>query len=67
MNFSCTVGTTKTKNLDINIGSLEVKLRNDGLREIADVIPISEVAGDRTTDAYVKCSWKFADTPPKRS
>ncbi|MED6123554.1 palmitoyltransferase akr1 [Stylosanthes scabra] len=58
-------GTTKTKNLDINLGSLEVKLSRDDLSEIAE--PISEVTGERTTDAFVQCSWKFADTPPKRT
>ncbi|XP_027353279.1 probable aldo-keto reductase 1 isoform X2 [Abrus precatorius] len=58
-------GTTKIKNLDSNIGSFEVKLSEDDLREITDAIPISEVAGDRTTDAFVKCSWKFANTPAK--
>ncbi|XLT23559.1 hypothetical protein HN873_054851 [Arachis hypogaea] len=60
-------GTTKTTNLDTNIGSLEVKLKEDDLKEITDAVPMSEVAGDRTTAAFVKCSWKFADTPPKRS
>lgn len=58
-------GTTKIQNLDSNIGSVEVKLSKDDLKEITDAVPISEVAGDRTTDAFVKCSWKFADTPPK--
>ncbi|MED6181286.1 palmitoyltransferase akr1 [Stylosanthes scabra] len=58
-------GTTKTKNLDINLGSLDVKLNRDDLSEIAE--PISEVTGERTTDAFVRCTWKFADTPPKRT
>ena len=58
-------GTTKIKNLDSNIGSCEVKLSKDDLKEITDAVPISEVAGDRTTDAFVRCSWKFANTPPK--
>lgn len=59
------VGTTKTKNVDDNVGSLEVKFSKDDLKEITDAIPISEVAGYRMADIYVKCSWKFADTPPK--
>ncbi|KAJ1413894.1 NADP-dependent oxidoreductase domain [Sesbania bispinosa] len=58
-------GTTKTKNLDNNIDSFEVKLSKEDLKEITDAIPVSEVAGYRTTDAFVKCSWLFADTPPK--
>ncbi|XP_050919026.1 perakine reductase [Lathyrus oleraceus] len=58
-------GTTKIKNVDSNVGSFEVKLSNDDLEEITDAIPISEVAGDRNTDINVKCSWKFANTPPK--
>nr|ACU24567.1 unknown [Glycine max] len=58
-------GTTKIKNLDSNIGSCEVKLSKDDLKEITDAVPIFEVAGDRTTDAFVRCSWKFANTPPK--
>ncbi|XP_047151431.1 probable aldo-keto reductase 1 [Vigna umbellata] len=58
-------GTTKIKNLDSNIGSFEVKLSKDDIDEITDAVPISEVAGNRTTDAFFRCSWKFADTPPK--
>ncbi|KAJ1385144.1 NADP-dependent oxidoreductase domain [Sesbania bispinosa] len=58
-------GTTKIKNLDNNIDSCEVKLSKDDLKEITDAIPVSEVAGYRTTDAFVKCSWLFANTPPK--
>ncbi|KAI4301912.1 hypothetical protein L6164_035148 [Bauhinia variegata] len=59
-------GTTKIKNLDINIGSLKVKLSEDDLKEISDAIPIDEVVGDRTTDTFVRCSWKFGNTPPKQ-
>ncbi|XP_057442595.1 probable aldo-keto reductase 1 [Lotus japonicus] len=58
-------GTTKIKNLESNIGSFEVKLSEEDLKEIAEAIPISEVAGERTSDALVRCSWNFADTPPK--
>jgi diketogulonate reductase-like aldo/keto reductase len=62
---SCFVGTTKIRNLDSNIGSFKVKLNKDDLKEIEDTVPISEVAGNRTTDAFVQCSWKFANTPIK--
>ncbi|XP_061340392.1 probable aldo-keto reductase 1 isoform X2 [Gastrolobium bilobum] len=58
-------GTTKVKNLDSNIGSIEVKLSKDELTEMTDAVSISEVAGERTTESFVKCSWKFANTPAK--
>ncbi|XP_058738644.1 perakine reductase-like [Vicia villosa] len=58
-------GTTKIKNLESNIGSFKVKLNEDDLKEIEEAVPISEVAGNRTTDAFVQCSWKFANTPTK--
>ncbi|RDY08037.1 putative aldo-keto reductase 1 [Mucuna pruriens] len=58
-------GTTKIKNLESNIGSFEVKLGKDELKEITDAVPISEVAGARTTDNFIRSSWKFADTPAK--
>ncbi|KAK4255325.1 hypothetical protein QN277_008337 [Acacia crassicarpa] len=57
-------GTTKTKNLDTNIGSFKVKLNKDDLEEISDAVPVSEVAGDRTTDNFTRFQWKFANTPP---
>ncbi|CAK8544770.1 unnamed protein product [Lathyrus sativus] len=55
-------GTTKIKNLESNMGSFKVKLNKDDLKEIEDDVPISEVAGSR---AFIQCSWKFANTPPK--
>lgn len=42
--------------------SFKVKLIRDGLKEIEDVVPISEVAGNRTIVAFVQCTWKFANT-----
>ncbi|GAU11619.1 hypothetical protein TSUD_346110 [Trifolium subterraneum] len=57
--------TTKIKNLESNIGSFQVKLNKDDLKEIEETVPISEVMGSRTTDALVRCSWRFANTPPK--
>jgi diketogulonate reductase-like aldo/keto reductase len=62
----CIVGTTKTKNVDCNMDSFGVKLSKDD-REITDSIPISEVEGNRITDNYVKCSWKFANTPLRQA
>ncbi|XP_038716379.1 perakine reductase-like [Tripterygium wilfordii] len=58
-------GTTKVKNLDNNIGSLNVKLTKEDLNEICDVIPIEEVAGPRVHEKLYRHSWKFADTPAK--
>jgi hypothetical protein len=62
----CIVGTTKTKNVDCNMDSFGVKLSKDD-REITDSIPISEVEGNLITDNYVKCSWKFANTPLRQA
>ncbi|KAK9919563.1 hypothetical protein M0R45_028152 [Rubus argutus] len=60
-------GTTKTKNLDANIGSLIVKLTKEDVQEISDMIPINAAAGNRVSDSLIRCSWKFANTPPKAS
>ncbi|KAK6243251.1 hypothetical protein QUC31_009660 [Theobroma cacao] len=60
-------GTTKIKNLDSNIDSLRLKLTEEDLKEISDVIPINEVAGCRTLDSFFQVSWKFANTPPKEN
>lgn len=61
------VGTTKTKNIDANVGSLTVKLTNEDLQEISDMIPINAATGNRVSDSLIRCSWKFANTPPKAS
>ncbi|XP_062084494.1 perakine reductase-like [Humulus lupulus] len=58
-------GTTKTKNLDDNIGSLGVNLSKEVLNEISHLVPIDDVAGDRVHPAFIRCSWKFANTPLK--
>ncbi|XVF06304.1 hypothetical protein REPUB_Repub06bG0035700 [Reevesia pubescens] len=60
-------GTTKIKNLDSNIDSLRVKLTEEDLKEITDVIPINQIAGSRTLDKFSQVSWKFANTPPKEN
>ncbi|XVF31152.1 hypothetical protein REPUB_Repub16aG0121200 [Reevesia pubescens] len=60
-------GTTKIKNLDSNIDSLRVKLTEEDIKEITNVIPINEVAGSRTPDRSFQFSWKFANTPPKEN
>ncbi|XP_054791072.1 perakine reductase-like isoform X2 [Prosopis cineraria] len=59
-------GTTKVKNLENNIGSLTVKLTDEDVRVISDVIPAHEFAGEREYDMFSKYMWKFATTPPKQ-
>ncbi|XP_038716381.1 perakine reductase-like [Tripterygium wilfordii] len=56
-------GTTKVKNLDHNICSLNVRLTKEDLNEICDAIPIHEVAGQRQPEQLYRLTWKFADTP----
>ncbi|KAJ6359948.1 hypothetical protein OIU77_004035 [Salix suchowensis] len=58
-------GTTKIRNLDDNIGSLQVKLTKEDLKEISDAVPINEVAGVRS--AQFQLTWKFANTPQPKS
>ncbi|XAR49054.1 Perakine reductase [Bertholletia excelsa] len=60
-------GTTKIKNLDANIGSLAIKLTNEDLKEISDVIPIDEVWGEREFELLSKYSYRSANTPAKKS
>jgi len=58
-------GTTKAKNLDENIGSLNVELSQQDLEEIVGSLPVDEVAGLRTYESMYHKSWIFADTPQK--
>ncbi|XP_068649698.1 probable aldo-keto reductase 1 [Aristolochia californica] len=58
-------GTTKVKNLDDNIGSLNVKFTEDDMKEISDAVPVNEVAGSSTHSYILSHSWRFANTPPK--
>jgi aryl-alcohol dehydrogenase-like predicted oxidoreductase len=60
-------GTTKTKNLDNNIGSVNVRLTKEDVKELSHVIAINEVAGGRTADIFERYSWKFANTPARES
>ncbi|KAL5542042.1 hypothetical protein UlMin_009752 [Ulmus minor] len=59
-------GTTKIKNLVNNIGSLNVKLTEEDLKEISDAVPIDEVGGNREFEVFSKYMYKFADTPLKK-
>jgi len=58
-------GTTKAKNLDENIGSLNVELSQQDLEEIVGSLPVDEVAGLRIYESMYHKSWIFADTPQK--
>ncbi|KAM1052070.1 hypothetical protein ACFX19_034114 [Malus domestica] len=58
-------GTTKIKNLDSNIGSLRVTLTEEDVKEISDAVPVNAAAGERISDGFISCSWKFANTPAK--
>ncbi|KAL2455381.1 putative aldo-keto reductase 3 [Abeliophyllum distichum] len=59
-------GTTKIKNLHENIDSVKVKLTKDDLKEICDAVPVNEVAGLKTMEAFVRVSARFANTPPPK-
>ncbi|KAL0551112.1 hypothetical protein IC582_010194 [Cucumis melo] len=56
-------GTTKLRNLNSNIESLDVKLTEEDFKEIGDAVPVDEVRGEREYDVFTKYMWKFADTP----
>lgn len=61
-------GTTKVKNFDENIASLEITLSQQELSEIAAAVPENEVAGMRAAGPNYQRSWKFANTPqPKQT
>lgn len=59
-------GTTKTGNLDDNIGSLSLKFFDWDLEEITNSVPEQEIAGPRCSEAEERTSWKFATTPPNK-
>ncbi|XP_021832867.1 perakine reductase-like [Prunus avium] len=59
-------GTTKVKNLDTNVGSLDVELTKEDLKEICDAVPIDEVRGDREFEFLSKYAWNYANTPSKQ-
>ncbi|KAK1436645.1 hypothetical protein QVD17_02427 [Tagetes erecta] len=60
-------GTTKIKNLEENIGSVNVKLTKEDVEEISNAVPLDEVAGSKINEALLRVSWKFANTPPKNN
>ncbi|TVU31107.1 hypothetical protein EJB05_22778, partial [Eragrostis curvula] len=56
-------GTTKVKNLDDNIGAVNVKLSKEDLKEISAAVPATEVAGSRVVGIFEPYSWRLANTP----
>ncbi|XP_035845037.1 perakine reductase isoform X2 [Helianthus annuus] len=60
-------GTTKIKNLEENVNSVNVKLTKEEIEEISNAVPLDEVAGSKINEALLLVSWKFANTPPKNS
>ncbi|KAI7757518.1 hypothetical protein M8C21_015222 [Ambrosia artemisiifolia] len=60
-------GTTKIKNLEENIGSINVKLTKEEVEEISNAVPLDEVAGSKINEALLRVSWKFANTPSKNT
>ena len=58
-------GTTKLKNFDENVGSLQVELSNEDIIEIESLFDVNAIAGDR----HGNMSFTFlnSDTPPLSS
>ena len=51
-----TIGTSKLRNFENNIGSLTVKLTEHDLKEISDAVPVNEIAGEQEYDSLSKYS-----------
>jgi len=57
-------GTTKIKNLDSNISALQLKLSDEDIKELTDLVSADDVAGGRAYDEHEHSNWKYANTPP---
>ncbi|KAF3324373.1 aldo-keto reductase 1 [Carex littledalei] len=58
-------GTSKIMNLDSNISALQVKLSDEDIKELTDMVSADDVAGGRTHgELEHNTSWKYANTPP---
>ncbi|KAF3338550.1 aldo-keto reductase 1 [Carex littledalei] len=57
-------GTGKIKNLDSNISAVKVKLSDEDMKELTDLLNADDVAGSRIYGGYEHTSWKYANTPP---
>ncbi|MCL7021423.1 hypothetical protein MKW94_004781 [Papaver nudicaule] len=51
-------GTTKIKNLENNVGSLEVKLSLEESKEVCEAVPANEVNGERDYSAFTNYNWE---------
>ncbi|KAK8689555.1 hypothetical protein V6N13_088269 [Hibiscus sabdariffa] len=56
-------GTTKIKHLNSNIDALRLKLREEDLKEITDVISLNEIVRARIPEKFVHLTWKYGNTP----
>ncbi|CAK8573637.1 unnamed protein product [Lathyrus sativus] len=52
-------------NFENNIGSLNVKLTEEQLREISDAVAVEEIGGKRDYSSLSQYMWKFSTTPLK--
>jgi diketogulonate reductase-like aldo/keto reductase len=57
-------GTTKIKNLESNISALTVKLSDEDIKELTDLVNADDVAGSRSVSGNDLANWKYANTPP---
>jgi aryl-alcohol dehydrogenase-like predicted oxidoreductase len=60
-------GTTKTANLEANIGSLGVKLMEADMKALEDAVPASDVTGTRYNAMGTRHTYQNASTPPLSS
>ncbi|KAI6683595.1 hypothetical protein NL676_029508 [Syzygium grande] len=58
-------GTRKAENLEGNIGSVAIKLSEDEMREISDVMAMTKVSGEREMEIAAKYTWRYANTPAR--
>jgi aryl-alcohol dehydrogenase-like predicted oxidoreductase len=58
-------GTTKLKNFDENVGSLQVKLSKEDIIEIEALFDADAIAGDR--NSQINFTFMNSDTPPLSS
>jgi diketogulonate reductase-like aldo/keto reductase len=57
-------GTTKIKNLDSNISALKVKLSDEDIKELSELVREEDAAGGRHYNGFEHANWRYADTPP---
>ncbi|KAG6541748.1 hypothetical protein Mapa_016760 [Marchantia paleacea] len=55
-------GTTKLKNLEENIGSLQIKLSEQEVQALEAAVPPEKVQGERYM--HMSSTWQFTNSPP---